>query len=313
MKVRAPGKLVLSGAYAVLEGAPAIVTAVDRHAVADSSRPAEFVTDEMRAAGSGPYAYFDASELRADDRKLGLGSSAAILVATLGTQPETDLTSQSGRDALFERALNAHRSAQGGGSGVDVAASVYGGHLRYQLHAPLRAPVGDGSRPRWPGANIAPTQLPSRVELSVFGSPHAASTSEFLTRVYAWRESATHDFDAWLLGANEAADQACEACARDDVSTFIAALTRQSEALSELGSAAAVPIVTDAVSQLDAAARKVGGCVLPAGAGGGDVSLFVRELGVDVSEVSSVAGNLGLTLLRLNLGAPGVTQIAPQA
>ena len=35
MRARAPGKLVLSGAYAVLEGAPALVAAVDRYAVAD--------------------------------------------------------------------------------------------------------------------------------------------------------------------------------------------------------------------------------------------------------------------------------------
>ena len=32
---RAPGKVVLSGAYAVLEGAPALVAAVDRYVVAD--------------------------------------------------------------------------------------------------------------------------------------------------------------------------------------------------------------------------------------------------------------------------------------
>ena len=33
MKARAPGKIVLTGAYAVLAGAPALVIAVDRHAV----------------------------------------------------------------------------------------------------------------------------------------------------------------------------------------------------------------------------------------------------------------------------------------
>jgi len=41
---RAPGKLVLSGAYAVLSGAPALVVAVDRYVVADSARPAAFLT-----------------------------------------------------------------------------------------------------------------------------------------------------------------------------------------------------------------------------------------------------------------------------
>src|SRR6185437_2901148 len=86
---RAPGKLVLSGAYAVLEGAPCLVAAVDRYAVADASRPATFVTDEVRCAvAAGALArppWFDASALRESapdgtSRKLGLGSSAAILV-----------------------------------------------------------------------------------------------------------------------------------------------------------------------------------------------------------------------------------------
>ncbi len=38
MIARAPGKIVISGAYAVREGAPAIVAAVDRYAVADGAR-----------------------------------------------------------------------------------------------------------------------------------------------------------------------------------------------------------------------------------------------------------------------------------
>ena len=78
MIARAPGKLVLSGAYVVLDGAPAIVAAVDRYAVADTSRAPDFVSDELRAAfGSEQPPHVDVSALRADGRKLGLGSSAA--------------------------------------------------------------------------------------------------------------------------------------------------------------------------------------------------------------------------------------------
>ena len=40
-RARAPGKVVLSGAYAVLAGAPAIVSAVSRYVTADTSRPAD--------------------------------------------------------------------------------------------------------------------------------------------------------------------------------------------------------------------------------------------------------------------------------
>ncbi len=39
MRARAPGKVVLSGAYSVLRGAPAIVTAVDRYVEADDGEP----------------------------------------------------------------------------------------------------------------------------------------------------------------------------------------------------------------------------------------------------------------------------------
>ena len=81
---RAPGKLVLSGAYSVLSGAPALVVAVDRYVLADSTRPPAFLTPEVHAAiGERAAPWFDASALREGEKKLGLGSSAAILVASL--------------------------------------------------------------------------------------------------------------------------------------------------------------------------------------------------------------------------------------
>ena len=50
MRVFAPGKLVLTGAYAVLGGAPAIVMATNRGAYADGARITPTPTAEVRAA-----------------------------------------------------------------------------------------------------------------------------------------------------------------------------------------------------------------------------------------------------------------------
>jgi phosphomevalonate kinase len=313
--MRAPGKLVLSGAYAVLEGAPAIVSAVDRRAIADASKAADFVTEEMRAAGDGPYPHVDASQLRQDGRKLGLGSSAAIVVAALATDPAFDTTTQEGRDALFAKALAAHRTAQAGGSGVDVAASVYGGYLRYQLPEPLRLSVqrrgkADELDNQWPAPLVSRLELPSDVEISVLVSPSAASTSDFLSRVYDWRGRDLVSFDRIIEGLSLAAESACQACLDGDARAFVSALLLQANGLRELGSVASVPIYTPGVARIDDAARRLGACVLPAGAGGGDVSLFVRERGCDTEALLQLARAADLPPLDVALGAPGVEPIS---
>ncbi|MET0409733.1 MAG: hypothetical protein ABW217_00485, partial [Polyangiaceae bacterium] len=69
MKARAPGKVVLSGAYSVLAGAPALVSAVDRYVIADSQRRPVRVTPAVAAAlGAEQAPHVDATALRAHDR-----------------------------------------------------------------------------------------------------------------------------------------------------------------------------------------------------------------------------------------------------
>jgi phosphomevalonate kinase len=296
VKARAPGKVVLSGAYSVLHGAPAVVSAVSRYVLADSTRAAELVTEEVRAAlRPGQTApWFDASDLREGGRKLGLGSSAAILAASLyalergaSASSEVEL-----RQELFERGLAAHRAAQGGGSGVDVAASVFGGTLVYRLPA-LGQP------------ELTPCALPPALCLEVWTCPTSASTRELLGAVAALglREPTHHRH--WLDSQGAAATAAATSLRAGDAAGFVAALRDQLEALSGLGRAAGVPIVTPELAELAPDAREEGGVLLPAGAGGGDIALFV---GAQPSSVSlrSALGARQHHLLPTSLSAPGV-------
>ncbi|WP_437787017.1 hypothetical protein [Sorangium sp. So ce1097] len=320
MIVRAPGKLVLSGAYAVLEGAPALVAAVDRYVLADPARPAPLVTDEVQAAidaGALDRAvWFDASALRAPapagapaaaSRKLGLGSSAAILVATLAARAATRATAAAAATrataaaaagqpapawdarALFLDALAAHRRAQGGGSGVDVAASVHGGVLCCRL--------GPGG-----ALDVAPHALPGELAVEVFASDAAARTSDMLERVRALaaRDPAAHRA---LLGA--AAEGAIAAVAAADARALVAALDRQVDALAELGDRAGAPIVTPALRRLRPAAAAEGASLAPSGAGGGDVSIFVGAAPPSAAFLEA-ARAAGLDRVPMSLGAPGV-------
>ncbi len=137
----APGKIVLSGEYAVLDGVPAISMAVGRRAVVTlaNSSSGECNLSAPGFAGADKYRILDAvcdgvrpeKNIKLDSRafsdggnKTGIGSSAALTVALVASLNESE-------DVLSE-ALLAHRAAQGGaGSGVDVATAVRGGLIEF--------------------------------------------------------------------------------------------------------------------------------------------------------------------------------------
>jgi phosphomevalonate kinase len=295
---RAPGKLVLSGAYAVLSGAPAIVAAVDRYVTADESRPAERITAEVSAAiAAGALArapWFDASPLRAalpdgTSRKLGLGSSAAILVASLAAfHPSSDGL----RDAIFPIALRAHRAAQPGGSGIDVAASTFGGVIRAAL--------------RDHALSVAPHALPEGVIVEVFESPVSASTATFLEQVRALEERDRALYRRLLDAAAEGAEAAIRALTARD---FCRSIDAQIDALAALGEAAAAAIVTAEVAALRPVAAAEAAVFGPSGAGGGDIALYIGAA-PSSARFRAAASEQGLSLLAVSLGAEGVHHVA---
>jgi phosphomevalonate kinase len=293
----APGKAVISGAYSVLEGAPAIVCAVDRYVRVDGSKPASFVTDEVRQAIEAGFLDFapdfDASALRratpdGGSRKLGLGSSAAILAASIAARFQAGADEVELRKHVLEAALAAHRSAQGGGSGIDVAASVHGGFVL--------------CRKSESGLVVEPHAMPPDLCIEVFASEQAASTPSFLAHVRAFRDRTPLDYAAVLRDASDAAESAARAV---DGASFIAAIDAQAHALGELGRRTGVDIVTDTVARLATHARNEGGLFAPSGAGGGDIALF---LGVRPSskQLRALAESLGLEHLPIQVGARGL-------
>jgi phosphomevalonate kinase len=262
---RAPGKIVLSGAYAVLEKAPAIVTAVDRYVVADSKRAAAFVTPEVRAAlGEKPAPWFDASALRSGDKKLGLGSSAAILVASLGAvraSAGTFATADELRAVVLEPAIVAHRTAQGGGSGIDVAASVHGGTII--------------ARRTGTTLDVRAAALPADLFIEVLFAGMPSMTSELLGRVRAFKARSPHEYAGVMEDLTAAAEDAERSLDEGTASGMIRALAAQLRGLTDLGEHARAKIVTREVARLNDLAVEEDALVIPAGAGGGDVAIYV--------------------------------------
>ena len=154
----APGKLFLTGEWAVLRGAPALVVAVDRvvrvemdvtpgpgpltiESMAEGRtwrgdvRSAQTVGGDVGAvlavlAGREPVqgrVTVDSRPFLIGERKLGLGRSAATIAAAVVARRAIDGMPE-GPEAVLADALAANAVFQDGvGSGADVAAAVYGG------------------------------------------------------------------------------------------------------------------------------------------------------------------------------------------
>lgn len=288
MIVAAPGKLFTTGAYAVLEGAPAIVLAVNRYAYAsagEASTSPEVMEVARRLGGATPHV--DVSNLSVGGRKLGLGSSAASAVAAAGLLIGCDPSS---RRRIFDEAMAAHGAVQPRGSGGDVAAAVFGGVVRVEKRARLE---------------VASATLPADLIVRAFALDRSARTSDALERLAARRDGASRAM-AMLIEAAHAGARAQTA------SAFVEAAAHHIEGLAALGATLDLPLIPPEVLRARevlfsaASARSHQDfALLPSGAGGGDTVLWLGARAPTDHEAATLDG-LGLHPLDLQIDSFGV-------
>ncbi len=319
----APGKIFLLGEYSVLEGYGALIGAVNRLALArfapDADRlqiksglwqGARSVSDlrlegetSRAVAGVGAALEFlgecdlprgtltlDSSALFEGERKLGFGSSAAVVVATMGAIVQSCGTRLDAafRERAFAIAKKWHNAAQGTqGSGGDVAASLCGAvtHLN-----------GDGGL-----ASVAPVGA-----MGVFVHAQSASTPSFVRALRAWALSAPEEYRDHLNQLGTLTALGVAALYANATEQWLAVVREADAALGALSTAAALPIVTPRHRLLASLVESFGGACKPAGAGGGDLSLVVARDRVHLALIKKKLAEKNFKLEPLVLSARGL-------
>jgi phosphomevalonate kinase len=286
--VRVPGKVMLSGEYAVLYGATAVLVPVPRHLTATAAgtppevpyspviQAARRVSipelQDFESAHGVPHLQTDDSAFFATDSdgrkaKLGLGLSAAEAVATVALRYAcAGRDWQAGRASLLEHALAAHSQAQQGlGSGADVAACASGAPIRFR-----RTSLGPVVTP------IAPAELACCPPLALHWSGQAADTRALVRRFDDWAAAAAAK--PLLDHLAMAADALAPAWFSEPEPQLFALLDEFTVAMEACAEAAGIPYLLPAHARLASWAMRHGGRAKPTGAGGGDMVLLIGDL-----------------------------------
>ncbi len=305
----APGKALLCGEYAVLEGARAVVAAVDRRVRVSWTTEFRALPPEVEATlrlarerlGPLPTSMLlDVSELQAEGVKLGLGSSAAAAVAAAGAAFDHhgyDLGDDKVLGQIFDCALAGHTSVAPKGSGVDVAAATFGGFLGFARDKK--------------GIRYAPLAGPSDLVLRLVWTGQPARTSDLVEHVDRFSQRDPRGYRTAMDRLASVAERFAKAFEGRSTQAVVEEAAAYADALHALGSAAGAPIVEERLQSIRELAQRFSGSAKPCGAGGGDVAVgfFVDHSSADRFE--SACRDAGLHPIEVSWGAAGVSPCAP--
>lgn len=322
-RASAPGKLVIAGEYAVVDGGTALVMAVDARAVAQLTPPANhpsptspflaaltahFVTHHAEAAAAlAANIMVDSSAFYQGDQKLGFGSSAAVTVAAAACVA-ANLPSPGAAHAPTPPPLGATTTPT---TSVPAAEPPQiDRHALFALAAQIHGDVQGHRGNRGSGADIAaavyggmlgyqratpprPLPLAQGLRWVSFFTGHSADTVTLLGHVQAAKQCATRGAAtaAALHALGAAGAAAVAATAHHDTPGLLRALADNAQALAQLGAAIGHDLETPAVRAVRAALAHAlpgsGAVVKTTGAGGGDLALVVVPDTISVTDVAT--------------------------
>lgn len=333
VQASAPGKVVITGEYAVLEGAPALVLAIDRRAqvVLEDTRGSDYqisapalgilaARGQLDASGKMSWAVQDTTTIE----KLRLVSAVLEVLA------------EEGAPAPFHASLDtsAFHAAQGGwklGLGSSAAVTVALANaicmangrptpvIDTLIAAHRRAQDGRGSgldiaasvtgglliyQRHGEQPQVASAMWPAGLAWCCVWSGKSASTGAFLAKLAAWRKHAPSAHAAIM---RDLGDCATAAAAAEGAAALLEAVAAYALALDRFAAASGLDIVCAEHRTLAALAAEHGVTYKTCGAGGGDIGIALAIDAERIQAFGRAAAQAGFSPLDLKSAAAADT------
>lgn len=218
-----------------------------------------------------------------DGPKYGLGSSAAVTVATVkailafyGIERKHDL--------VYKLAAISHYSVQGNGSAGDIAASVYGGWLAYQTfdkdwlkHELATKKLSDVLTEAWPGLQVQLLTPPEGMELVIGWSQKPASTSRLVDETNAQKENFQQEYEAFLTNSRQCVLKMIAGFKQHNISLIQEQIRVNRKLLAHFAKLNHIAIEIPRLTELIEIAEKFGFAAKTSGAGNGDCGIVITN------------------------------------
>lgn len=331
---RAPGKLYLAGEYAVLDGCPAIVVALDRFVTVTITPsttggtirsngsydnvvhwtrvgyemvldyrddPLQYTLGAIRVAESYLFdkgikpRYYNLTVTNGlaskYGDKYGLGSSAAVTVATIKALFAFNGCALT-KDLLFKLAAISHMRVQKNGSGGDIAACVYTGYIAYTAFDKdwLQEEVNDKkicavAEESWPKLNVVPLTAPDDMDLLIGWTGIPASTPKLVDENAKAKEAKEARYDQFLSGSRNVVEGIIEGFKEKSLAKIKACINANRKLLLDLSAFTGIEIEIPLLKSLIEIADKYGAAAKSSGAGNGDCGIAIAANTIDIPQV----------------------------
>ncbi|WP_261809478.1 phosphomevalonate kinase [Levilactobacillus humaensis] len=243
----------------------------------------------------------------ADGKKYGLGSSAAVTVATIKALCQFYGLEMS-KDRLFKLAAIAHLDVQGNGSLGDIAASVYGGWIAYQAFdrdwlasARRELSLTDLLNTDWPGLQIELLTPPESLRLMIGWTGTPASTSHLVDKVALFKATQRHEYHTFLRESKACLQRMIDGFHDQDLQAIQREIAVNRNLLDHLATLSHVTIETKLLKTMCDIAVGIGGAAKSSGAGGGDCGIVIINAAQDLASLLHEWEQRGIEPLKLNV------------
>ncbi|MCF6462540.1 phosphomevalonate kinase [Clostridium sp. Cult1] len=225
-----------------------------------------------------------ASQLETNEgKKYGLGSSAAIIVATIRALSKHYELGVSDKE-LFKLSALANLAINSNGSCGDIAASVYGGWIAYTtfdrnwvLEQLKDSTITQLLNKPWPSLSIEPLTPPEGLKLTIGWTGAPASTSNLVAQANDKRTENSISYEKFLHESKKCVNEMIIAFKENNVKQIQKQIQVNRQLLVNMGNNLGIVIETPLLTKLCNIALKFKGYAKSSGAGGGDCGIAVFQ------------------------------------